>query len=728
LKNRIIPKFLLIILVLSIFTTSLTTTTSIQNANASTKEPSDPDKQSDIFNNSTTSQTTTPFQVAATATLAADSTLADTLNTIINNVNWLYGNSWTTNWAMILGGQNNAAFDYAITQDNLRGDYIDALYVARLAKLNNYASNIITTETQKALNQIAMCGSLPITSNAKSYGDPDLLNSGCFLVYNRNTLYGYQYATQYPTDPNLAIKWNSIQAFTDFAKAYDKKPIGSVAGEMLWCDPQENWAASYSSRYYDEHAQTLSTFLKFAQQGVPGAMAYADKAWTAVQTHWNGQYYGYTGTSIVECSMGNFAQVIAEYKTEKTKQGATIPYWDRVISDLNYKLLANSWTSSGWASPGVIIHAKGVNSQLRLWETMGATIALQTLFPDFTPTMKTNWANMLMGTSPAWKGLFTSSLNSGGFFSGVSGTATSNDATACAAATLFLDGIVPITGSLAIPFRNEHCNDQRTPFLASDFKFDYANRLIRIPVNAGQLSFIYGTTPISYTFPTNGVYTIQFSDNWNLITAVNGIPVTTNPPSAPQNLQATAGNTQVTLTWSPPASDGGATVSGYKIYKAAVSGQETPTFTVGNILTYTDTAVVNDQTYYYYITATNAQGESTVSNEISAKPTAPIIKSMIVDIKTDKTSYSRRATVTITTTATDSQSGSPILGASSRVTINTPGGKVLWTGSSSTNSNGIATLTYKLSSSAQIGTYSVTAAVTRTGYTTGSDQATFAVK
>jgi hypothetical protein len=722
LKNRITSKLLLVILLLSICTTSFTTATTIQNVAASPKEPNITDMQSDLFNNGTKSLTATAaFQeTTALTTLTADSTLADTLNTIITNVDWLYGNSWTSNWAMILGGQDETAFDNAITQDIARGDYIDALYVARLAELNNYDSPTIQVATQTALQQIAMCGSLPITANAKVYGDPDLLNSGCFLVYNRNTLFGYQYAADY----GLTTKWNGVQAFTDFAKAYDKRPVGSVSGEMLWCDPQENWAKSYSSRYYDEHAQTLSTFLKFAQQNVPNAITYADKAWTGVQAHWNGQYYGYTGTTVIECSMGNFAQVIAEYKTQK---GGTIPYWDRVISDLNYKLLANSWSSPGWASPGVIVHAT-TNPQLRLWETMGSTIALQTLFEDFTPTMKANWANMLMGSNPAWKGLVTSSLNTNGYFSGVSGTAPTNDATACAAATLFLDGIVPITGSLAIPFRNEECNDQRTPFLSSDFKFDYANHLIKIPVNAGKLTFIYGTTPISYTFPANGVYTVQFSDDWNLITKVNDVPVVTNPPSAPQNLKATAGNAQVVLTWTAPASDGGAAVSGYKIYKATASGQETYALTVGNVLTYTDTAVANDITYYYTITASNAVGESTQSAEVSAKPTAPVIKSMIVDTTTNKASYLRRETVTVTTKVTDSQSGSPIGGALVKVTITVPNLKVLWTGSGTTNSDGLSTLTYRLSNSALKGTYTVTATVTCTGYSAGSDQTTFAVK
>ena len=154
-------------------------TTAIQNVAASTKESNTPTMQSDLFNNGTKSLTETAAFQETVAALTVDSTLADTLNTIITNVDWLYGNSWTSNWAVILGGQDEIAFDNAITQDILRGDYVDALYVARLAELNNIYSTTITDATQTALQQIAMCGSLPITANAKIYGDPDLLNSGC---------------------------------------------------------------------------------------------------------------------------------------------------------------------------------------------------------------------------------------------------------------------------------------------------------------------------------------------------------------------------------------------------------------------------------------------------------------------------------------------------------------------------------------------------------------------
>ena len=542
-------------------------------------------------------------------------TLAETLNSVMSNVNWEYGDSWTSNWAVILAGRGESAFDEAITADIGRGDYLDALYVARLAELSGYSSQTISNATRTALQQIVMCGSLPITTK-EAYGDPNLNNSGCYFVYHRFALWGYKYAEEL----GLTTKWNITQAFSDFAKAYDMKPEGSVSGEMLWCDPQENWTKSYSSRYYDEHAQTLGVFLKFAQQGVPNASAYADSAWNGVQAHWNTQngYYGYTGSTVVECEMGNFAQIIAEYKALK---GGAIQYWDRVIQDLNYKLLASNWSSPGWASPGVIVHAQ-TNPQLRLWETMGALIALQALFPDFTPSMKSNWANMLMGSSQAWKGLIASSLNQNGYFRGISTAPVSNDATVCGAAALFLYGIVPVTGSLAIPIREEFCSDLRTPFLASEFTFDYENHKIRIPVNAGEMTFVYGSLPVSYNFTEDGVYDIEFTRDWNQIKSINGQHVALTP-AEPQKLDAAEGKASISLSWSPPISKGGAEITNYRIYRGNASDMEVFFKEVENVQSYTDTEVSYATTCFYRVTAFNSFGESEPSNETSATLTQP---------------------------------------------------------------------------------------------------------
>src|SRR5947208_159851 len=95
------------------------------------------------------------------------------------------------------------------------------------------------------------------------------------------------------------------------------------------------------------------------------------------------------------------------------------------------------------------------------------------------------------------------------------------------------------------------------------------------------------------------------------------------PPSAPQNLAATGGNAQVTLTWQAPASDGGSPITNYKIYRGLAPTTETLLTTVGNVLTYTDTAVTNGVTYYYQVSAVNGAGEGPRSNEASATPSPP---------------------------------------------------------------------------------------------------------
>ena len=92
-------------------------------------------------------------------------------------------------------------------------------------------------------------------------------------------------------------------------------------------------------------------------------------------------------------------------------------------------------------------------------------------------------------------------------------------------------------------------------------------------------------------------------------------------PSAPQNLQATAGDGYVKLTWEPPASNGGSAITAYKIYRGTSSGGESYLTQVdGDTLEYNDTSVTNGQTYYYYVTAVNSVGESAKSNEVSATP------------------------------------------------------------------------------------------------------------
>jgi len=91
------------------------------------------------------------------------------------------------------------------------------------------------------------------------------------------------------------------------------------------------------------------------------------------------------------------------------------------------------------------------------------------------------------------------------------------------------------------------------------------------------------------------------------------------PPPAPTGLTAIAGNAQVTLNWT--ASTG---ATSYNVYRATTSGGEgtTPIKTGVTGTSYTDTGLTNGTTYYYEVTAANANGEGAKSNEASTAPSA----------------------------------------------------------------------------------------------------------
>jgi predicted phage tail protein len=91
-------------------------------------------------------------------------------------------------------------------------------------------------------------------------------------------------------------------------------------------------------------------------------------------------------------------------------------------------------------------------------------------------------------------------------------------------------------------------------------------------------------------------------------------------PSAPQNLVAVAGNGSVALSWSAPASNGGAAVSSYNLLRSTSAGTES--LLSGGVLgtSYTDSGVSNGSTYYYKVVAVNSVGPGVASNEASATP------------------------------------------------------------------------------------------------------------
>ena len=94
------------------------------------------------------------------------------------------------------------------------------------------------------------------------------------------------------------------------------------------------------------------------------------------------------------------------------------------------------------------------------------------------------------------------------------------------------------------------------------------------------------------------------------------------------------------------------------MYRATTSGTETFLANTG-ALTYTDTAVSNGTTYFYKVAAVNSAGTGALSNEVSARPSAPTPDFSLAVTPTTRTiARGASTTYTVTVTAINGFSGS----------------------------------------------------------------------
>ena len=128
-------------------------------------------------------------------------------------------------------------------------------------------------------------------------------------------------------------------------------------------------------------------------------------------------------------------------------------------------------------------------------------------------------------------------------------------------------------------------------------------------------------------------------------------------PAAPQNLQAVGSSGHVTLTWTPPSSNGDRNITGYKIYRSTVPGGEAFLTSITNQTTHTDTSVTSNTNYYYKVTALSSFGESPQSNEATTATgsatytlTAPPLSLLAVSLASAVLILKRRKSVIVPST------------------------------------------------------------------------------
>lgn len=148
-------------------------------------------------------------------------------------------------------------------------------------------------------------------------------------------------------------------------------------------------------------------------------------------------------------------------------------------------------------------------------------------------------------------------------------------------------------------------------------------------IQAGQdgewdFSLIDNGAPSSTTYcfevtKSDGTALASYAQYPAIVTAVSGGPTV---PGAPRSLAAATGNTQISLSWTAPNSNGGSALTQYLVY-----GRFTGSSTFNQVATTspsqttsTVTGLTNGQSYDFEIIAQNAIGTSTPSIAVSSTP------------------------------------------------------------------------------------------------------------
>jgi hypothetical protein len=401
-------------------------------------------------------------------------------------------------------------------------DWADAL------KWSAFCNKLNITRQQAlnyALGNYTMLGNLPQTGY-------DTSNTAMFSPEHKWGLYGYWYANSSwarAYNPSITAKWNITAAFQQFNSSVYYSVNHSPSGLPLWMYA-DGTGRTYSNRYYDEDACTIDCYIIFAQLlNVSGAMDEALHWWSYLNTvHWNGgeQHYGYTGTNGYECEAAFFLKIISTLKYYCPALGN----WINVLTDIGNRYVSHEWRSPQWLDSSnnqpayVVVHMYPGNPQRRLQNTLGAWQALLGVYLQLNSTCENSIRDMLYGsinTEPAWALLFHPEAklyyNWTGLFRWGSSSGPDANATAWAEILMFMMGIVPGTTTTAFPLE-ELMYEYTQDTYPAELRLNTTLRQIAVPVNsAGNLTFQYGVSPITYNFNQSGVWQITFTDSWNMI-------------------------------------------------------------------------------------------------------------------------------------------------------------------------------------------------------------------
>ena len=149
-----------------------------------------------------------------------------------------------------------------------------------------------------------------------------------------------------------------------------------------------------------------------------------------------------------------------------------------------------------------------------------------------------------------------------------------------------------------------------------------------------------------------------------------------NPPAAPTGLTATVGNGKVALAWNSVAF-----ASTYNVKRSTTNGG--PYATIASNITvtaYNDVSFTPGTPYYYRVSAVNAVGEGTDSNQVAATPTNALPDVVVTAISWTPAAAGAGSNVVFRATVRNQGSGPTPAGVTLGVGFSVDGGQVSWAG------------------------------------------------
>lgn len=138
----------------------------------------------------------------------------------------------------------------------------------------------------------------------------------------------------------------------------------------------------------------------------------------------------------------------------------------------------------------------------------------------------------------------------------------------------------------------------------------------------------------------------------NSVASAPSSPVTPRTvPGAPTGVSATAGNAAAEVSWSAPASNGGAAITGY----TATSSPDGRTCASSGATTCAVAGLTNGTEYTFRVVATNAAGSSAASS-----PSGPVVPLAVPDPPTDVSAVAGNGSADVSWSAPASSGSAPI--------------------------------------------------------------------